>query len=267
MKMILYFDIILPSVLFLLTSSSIFIHDKLESRFPSLFEEAKFSTKETVLTASWIGVAVAIMALVPREAIRIFFLAAYSYILFSFIYVLLKKWYIAIFPPLLFICSYFFFWNLATFNIFVAIFLIMIVLYTSGLFSWRTVWIFAVLLTIMDIIQVFFTGFMVQSAMKMIELRLPVLLTLPMYPCTSVINLGLGDIYLASLISIQASAKYKIKVGVLIAITNSIAMFIFEVIMLNIKLFKFFPATLVVMTGSAMGLGIAHIMKMIKKHK
>jgi len=264
-KVILHFDIVLPSVFFLLIASSIFIQDKLKNKISSLFEEAKFSTKEAILTAVWIGIAVTVMALVPGEAIRIFFLTAYSYILFSFTRMLLKKWYIAIFPPILFICSYLFFWNLATFNISVAVFFIIIILYTSGLFSWRTVWIFAALLTIMDVIQVFLTGFMVQSATKMLELRLPVLLILPMYPYTSIINLGLGDIYLASLISIQASAKYRMEVGVLMAATNGIAMFLFEALMLNTRLFTFFPATLVVIAGSIMGLGIARIMKINKR--
>ena len=88
---------------------------------------------------------------------------------------------------------------------------------------------------------------------------------LPMYPYTSIINLGLGDIYLASLISIQASAKYGMEVGVLMAATNGVAMFLFEALMLNTKLFTFFPATLVVLAGSIMGLGIARIMKMNKR--
>ncbi|HIE18363.1 TPA: hypothetical protein EYP75_01415 [Candidatus Bathyarchaeota archaeon] len=258
----LYFDVLLPSVLFLVITGSIFLQRKLEDTIFSLLEERKLNVREAALTVAWMGAAVTAVVFIPGEAIQILFLAAYSYMLFYFTYMALKRWYIAVFPPILFLSSYFFYWNLIVFNVFVVIFSMIITVYVSGLFSWRTVWIFAALLTVMDVIQVFFTGFMGQSATKMIELKLPVLLMLPTYPPGLIVGLGLGDLFLAGLLSIQTAAKRGLKAGVLTAATNSLAMFIFEVALLNTMLARFFPATLVVIAGSIMGLGTTYLIKL-----
>jgi presenilin-like A22 family membrane protease len=256
----LYFDVLLPSVLFLVITGSIVLQRILERTISSLLEERKLSVREVALTVAWMGVAVTAMVFIPGEAIRIVFLAAYSYMLFSFTYIALKRWYVAVLPPALFLLAYFFYWNLIVFNVFVIIFSVIITVYASGLFSWRTVWIFAVLLTIMDVIQVFGTGFMGQSAEKMIGLKLPVLLMLPTFPSGLMIGLGLGDLFLAGLLSIHASANHGTKAGVLTALMNSIAMLVFEVALLNTMMARFFPATLVVMAGSLAGLGLTHLL-------
>jgi len=257
----LYFDVLLPSVLFVIIILSIFLQRRLEKRMIILIEEARISLREAFFIVAFMGIAVTAIAFIPGMAIQIIFLAAYSYILFSFVYVAYKRWYLAIVPPIIFVCSYFLCWNLIVFNIFAIIFSMIIAVYASGLFSWRTVWIFAILLTIMDVIQVFFTGFMGQSAVKMMRLKLPVLLLLPTYPHGLTIGLGLGDIFLASLLSIQMASKYGVKAGILTAATNSLAMFIFEVALLNTMFARFFPATLVVIAGSAMGLWTTHMMR------
>jgi len=259
----LYFDVLLPSVIFIAIITSIFLQRKLEETIFSLLEEKKISVRDIALTVVWMGVAVTAIVFIPGEAIKILFLAAYSYMLFSFTYISLKKWYIAVFPPVVFLLSYLFYWNLIVFNIFVLIFSVIITIYASGLFSWRTVWIFAALLTVMDVIQVFVTGFMGQSVSKMIKLNLPVLLLLPTYPSGLMVGLGLGDIFLAGMLSIHIAAKHGVKAGILTASTNSLAMFIFEVALLN-RLFyvKFFPATLVVIAGSILGVGVAHLIKL-----
>lgn len=256
----MYLDVLLPSVLFLVITGSIALQRRLEKTISSLLEERKLSVREVALTVAWMGGAVTALVFVPGEAIRILFLAAYSYMLFSFTYITLRRWYVAAFPPVLFLLSYFFYWNLVVFNVFVIIFSVIITVYASGLFSWRTVWIFAVLLTIMDVVQVFVTGFMSQSAEKMIDLRLPVLLMLPTFPPGLTVGLGIGDLFLAGLLSIHASANHGTKAGILTALMNSIAMFLFEAALLNTMLARFFPATLVVMAGSLAGLGATHLM-------
>ena len=258
----MHFDVILPSVLFFIITGSMFLQRKLEKRIASLLEEKKLSMREVALTVAWMGVAVTAVVFIPSEAIQILFLAAYSYMLFSFTYVALKKWYIAVFPSILFLLSYFFYWNLIVFDIFVIIFSMIIIVYASGLFSWKTVWIFAILLTIMDIIQVFVTGFMGQSATKMIELKLPVLLMIPTYPSGLTVGLGMGDLFLAGLLSIHTAAKRGTKAGILTATTNSLAMFIFEAALLNTMFARFFPATLVVIAGTIAGLGAMHFIKL-----
>ena len=258
----MYFDIALPSVLFLVITGSMFLQRRLAATVSSLLEERKLSPREVILTVAWMGVAVTAVVFIPGEAIQILFLAAYSYMLFSFAYIAIKRWLLAVFPPIIFLLSYFFCWNLFVFNLFVVIFSMIITVYASGLFSWRTVWIFAVLLTVMDVIQVFFTGFMGQSATKMIELRLPVLLMLPTYPSGLTIGLGLGDLFLAGLLSIHISTKCGVKAGILTAAMNSLAMFIFETALLNTMFARFFPATLVVIAGSAAGLGALRLINL-----
>jgi len=257
----LYFDVLLPSVLFVIIVLSIFLQRRLEKRMAFLIEESSISLREVFLIVVFMGVAVTAIAFIPGMAIQIIFLAAYSYVLFFFVYVAYKKWYLAIIPPIIFVYSYLHYWNLIVFNVFAVIFCIIITIYASGLFSWRMVWIFAILLTVMDVIQVFFTGFMGQSAVKMMRLKLPVLLLLPTYPYGLTIGLGIGDVFLASLLSIQMASRYGVKAGILTAATNSLAMFIFEVALLNTMFARFFPATLVVMAGSALGLGAACMMR------
>ena len=257
----MYFDVLLPSVLFIIIVLSIFLQRRLEKRMTILVEEARISLWEAFLIVAFMGVAVTAIVFIPEMAVQIIFLTAYSYVLFFFVYVAYKRWYLAIIPPIIFVYSYLNYWNLIVSNIFAVIFCIIITVYASGLFSWRTVWIFAILLTVMDVIQVFFTGFMGQSAVKMMRLKLPVMLLLPTYPHGLPIGLGLGDIFLASLLSIQMASKYGVKAGILTAATNSLAMFIFEVALLNIMFARFFPATLVVIAGSALGLWTTCMMR------
>jgi len=258
----LYFDVLLPSVVFIAIIASIFLQRRLEKTIFFLLEEKKLSIRDVAIIVAWMGGAVTAIVFIPSEAIQILFLSAYSYMLFSFTYISMKKWYVAILPPVIFLLSYFFYWNLIVFNLFVLIFSVMITVYISGLFSWRTVWIFAAFLTVMDVIQVFFTGFMGQSVTKMIELKLPVLLMLPTYPSGSTVGLGLGDLFLAGLLSIHISSKRGVKAGVLTALMNGLAMFIFEAALLNTMFARFFPATLVVVAGSIAGFGAIHLMNL-----
>jgi len=259
---VLRIDLLLPSVVFMAISASVFLQMKLEEKISSLFEEKKIGLRDVVLIVIWMGVAVTAVVFIPSEAIQILFLAAYSYMLFSFTYIALKNLYVSAFPPVLFLLSYFFCWNLIVFNLFVLLFSVIITVYTSGLFSWRTVWIFAAFLTIMDVIQVFVTGFMGQSATKMIELKLPVLLMLPTFPSGSTVGLGVGDLFLAGLLSIHIASKHGLKAGILTAAMNGLAMFIFEVVLLNTMFAQFFPATLVVIAGSMISLGATQLMNM-----
>jgi len=258
----LYFDVLLPSVVFIAITISIFLQKKLGETIFSLLEEKKLGVRDAALAVAWMGIAVTGVVFIPNEAIQILFLAACSYMLFSFTYIVLNKWYVAVLPPIIFLLSYFFYWNIVVFNIFVLIFSVIITIYASGLFSWKTVWIFAALLTVMDAIQVFVTGFMGQSVTKMIELKLPVILMLPTYPPGSIVGLGLGDIFLAGLLSIHISDKRGVKAGVLTAVMNGLAMFIFEVALLNTMFVRFFPATLVVVAGSIAGLGAIHLISL-----
>jgi len=246
-------DIILPIVIFTIATASVILYQRFEKVIASLFEEKKFTTRDAVLMVVSMGVMVTVIVFIPSQALQIIFIAAYSYMLFTFTYLALKKWFFALLPPAAFVVSYFWFWNLFVFNLFVVVFAILITVYLSSLFSWKTVGIFAALLTVMDVIQVFMTGHMGESATKMIQLKLPVLIMLPTYPAGMLIGLGLGDIFLAGLLAVQTAVKYDRKAGILVAGWISIAMLIFEIALFNIGFAKFFPATVVVVAGWLMG--------------
>jgi len=156
---------------------------------------------------------------------------------------------------------YHFFWNNTLLNIFAVIFAIFISVYLGGLFSWTSVLVFAGLITVMDFIQVFGTGFMVEAANKFIKLELPVLIYVPTFPIENWIGLGLGDIFLAGLLGIQTAQKYGRRAGVISAISVGFAFFLFEIAFFYYEFANFFPATLVVVGGWLLGLGLYRIIK------
>jgi hypothetical protein len=254
------FDLLFPSVLFIVIAISVLVHPRLEKSIASLFEEKELSPRDIVLMVAAMGIMVTAIVFIPNQAIQILFIAAYSYMLFTFTYFTLKKWYVAVLPPIFFVVSYFYFWDLIMFDLFVVAFAILISVYLSSLFSWKTVWIFAVLLTIMDIIQVFGTGFMGESATKLIDLKLPVLLILQTYPAEAMMGLGLGDLFLSGLLAIQTAKKHGEKTGIMVAVWISIAMALFEVALINTGFARFFPATVVVMAGWLAGVGFNQLL-------
>ena len=253
--MLLEFDVLLPTVLFIVVSITVLAYQKFGKNLSSMFGEKQLTARDAVLMVISMGIMVTVIAFVPTQAIQILFLAAYSYMLFSFTYLALKRWYLAILPPIVFVLLYFGYWELFVFNLFVIAFAIAIPVYLGSLFSWKTTAIYACLLTIMDVIQVIGTGFMGAAATKMIDLKLPVLLLLPTYPSAGMIGLGLGDIFLAGLLTIQTASRQGQKVGFLTAGTIAIAALVFEVALFNTEFAPFFPATVVVMAGWAAGLG------------
>jgi hypothetical protein len=254
------FDILFPSVLFVIIAASVLAYRRFESSITSLFEEKEFTPRDAVLMVAAMGIMVTAIVLIPDQAIQVVFIAAYSYMLFAFTYIALKKWYVAVLPPVFFVVSYFYFWHPIVFNLFVVAFAILISVYLSGLFSWKAVWIFAILLTIMDVIQVFVTRFMIESATKLIGLGLPVILILQTYPAEATMGLGLGDIFLSGLLAIQTAKKHGEKSGIMVAVWIGIAMAMFEIVALNTGFARFFPATVVVMAGWLAGVGFSRML-------
>lgn len=256
-------DVLLPSVIFIIISITVFLYTKYERKAQSIFEGKKFSIRDAVLMVSIMGVIVTLIVFIPNLAIKIVFVVVYSYIISIFAYIVLKKWYLAILPCIIFILTLLFYPNLLILNLFAIVFAIIISVTLGTLFSWKTTLIFALLLTIMDIIQVFVTGFMIQAAEKMVGLNLPIAIMIPTYPFGRDIMLGLGDIFLAGLLAIQAKVKYGLKGGVLTASTIGIAMFIFEILLFNAVFggIRGFPATIVVILGWLLGIGIIQVIK------
>ena len=250
------FDVLLPIVIFFIVTLSIYVYRKFAGKLALLFEDTKISTREAVLMVISMGIMVTILALMPSQAIQIGFLAIYSYMMFSFTYIALKKWYLAVVTPGAFILLYFYYWTLLVFNIFVIFFALIITVYLSNLFSWKTTLLYTILLTAMDIFQVLVTGYMGQYATKVIELKLPVLLMMPTFPTKGLIGLGLGDVFLAGLLSVQTASRLGPKSGILTAATIGVAMFVFEAALYTTMFARFFPATVIVVAGWIFGIMI-----------
>jgi len=261
------FDIVLPSLISFVIIVIVFLHERFETKLKSLFEEKEFRIRDAVFLVIAMGVMVTIIALVAQQAqqiIQVLFLAAYSFVLFLFTYTAVEKWYLALVPPVLFVALYLYAWNLIFLNAFALLFAIFISVYLGSLFSWTTMLVFAGLITVMDVIQVFGTKFMGTSADELVRLQLPILIEVPTFPLKSAIRLGLGDIFLAGLLAIQTAQKYDRKAGIVAAISTGFAFLVFEFLVINLKYSDYFPATLVVIAGWLLGLAIYNLFKRIR---
>ena len=259
------FDVALPSAVFLIIVASVLSYRRIEKSFTPLLEDKKYSTRDVILMVVAMGLMVSAIAFLPGQAIQIGFIGAYLYMLFVFAYMILKKWYLALVAPIVFLVSYFYFWHLVVFNLFVVVFAVVITVQMSSLFTWKSVGAFAAILTIMDIFHVYVTGFMKQAAIEMIELKLPVLLILPRVPSGNLIGLGLGDLFLGGLLAVQTAKKLGQKAGILVAAMNGVAMFIFEIISLNTNFAEFFPATIIVVAAWLASLGVIWLVSFRQK--
>jgi hypothetical protein len=150
-----------------------------------------------------------------------------------------ERWYIAVQPPALFVLLFVFynvFYNGATvwypilWDVFALTFAILIILYLGSMFTWKTAFVFAVLLTIVDIILVIGTGSMGEAAQQFTKLGLPVLVYLPNVPLVFSLEgavlfrgLGLGDFFFAGILALQTFKKFDRKTTLLSIIAMSIS--------------------------------------------
>jgi len=192
------------------------------------------------------------------------------------------RWYVAAQPPALFVLLMIFFnviyggviqvWYPVLMDAFGFTFAILIILYLSSLFSWKTVGLFAVLLTAMDIILVIGTGTMVQAANQFTGLGLPVLVFLPNVPLIPAVpgyisffgfaprGLGLGDFFFAGVLAVQTFNKFGRKTAFIAVAAMAIAFGIWEAFLPNILAWLApivgrdiggFPGTLMIISGWA----------------
>ena len=197
-------------------------------------------------------------------------LAAYGLAVFAFASVLVElrrassggRWYLAVLSPALFVIVFFVFsstpvWVPFLFDAFGVAFAIMITLYLSSLFTWKTTFIFAAFLTVMDFILVLVIPVMGPAATQIANLGLPVLIYLPIIPPISntaalwglqPIALGLGDFFFAGTLATQTYKKFGRRIAIISAVTMSLAFGAFEVLLLNTD-FSTFPGTLMIILG------------------
>ncbi len=263
------FDISLPLALSLITAAVLFVHTKLSGKITSLLGGKEFTTRDAVLLVVMMGVTVTVLGWtvinIPEIAIIVFFFYAYSTVLFMFTYLIVPKWYLAFLPPALFIALYLLFsqtyvWNTYLVNLFAFIFAVCVSAYLGVLFTWKTTAVFVILLTIMDVIQVFLTGFMVKSGERMVALRLPVMITVPAFPAIGYARLGLGDIFLSALLTIQISEKYGKRWGFVSITAIGVVFLLFWTAIINSEI-QYFPATVIVTCGWLTALGIRYLYK------
>jgi hypothetical protein len=77
------FDILMPTILFVVTLVAMFLGRKAEVKLKSAVQEREFKTRDTILMIVVIGVAVSIVIFVPSMAIMALFLFSYSSLLFT----------------------------------------------------------------------------------------------------------------------------------------------------------------------------------------
>jgi len=172
-----------------------------------------------------------------------------------------SRWYLAVMPPVLFLVVYFLFMfkpiplvSLVLLDASGVVFAVLITLYLSSLFSWKSVFVFAALLTVMDIILVLFTGVMVTAATHVAGLGLPVLISLPTVPLMMTaegirfLALGLGDFFFAGTLATQTYKKYGRRVAIVSAVTMTVSFAAFETVLLSTE-FGAFPGTLMIIIG------------------
>jgi len=260
-------DVLLPSTLFLIAVAIVFLYALYEKKVGSLFGGREFRVGHVVLLVMTIGVVVTVLVFVPEEAIRILFLLSYSAIFFLFTYLIVPKWYLAAPTPVLFITLYFSpYWNIYSFNFFAVIFAICISIYMGSLFTWKTTAAFVALLTIMDVIQVLITRHMVTSGGKALALRLPVAIILPSFPSDGWMILGLGDVFLLGLLSIQAMQKYGRRFAFASILSETMVFLLLQTILLNCGV-QSFPATVLVISGWLTALGAKHLYMRLESAK
>ena len=199
-------------------------------------------------------------------------LAALGLAAFAFVAVVYEQFkgdvksrlYMAVFPPVLFLIVFFLFMYdpvpylaLVLVDVTGALFAVLITLYLASLFTWKVTFVFATLLTIMDIILVLVTGFMVQAAEHVAGLGLPVLIVLPVIPPIAVtvglyglqlLSLGLGDFFFAGTLATQTYKKYGRKTALVSAVAMTLSFAVFEAFLLSTE-FGAFPGTVMIILG------------------
>jgi hypothetical protein len=137
-------------------------------------------------------------------------------------------------------------WSPYLMDVFGLTFAVLIILYLSSLFNWKTVGLFAVLLTSMDIILVIGSTAMLTAANSFTGLGLPVLVILPNTPIITAINpvthlsgielrgLGLGDFFFAGILAVQTYKKFGVKTAIIAAVAMALSFGIWEAFLQDI---------------------------------
>jgi len=259
------FDVALPTAVFLIALASTLLYEKIEKRVKTMFEEKEFTIRDAALLVIAMGTMVSVLVIFPTQAILVLFLWVFSVALFMITYMISQKWYLGPIGPAVFLALYFVFegtsvWNFWLLDLFAVIFVVFITVYVGSLFTWKTTLAFALLLTIMDVIQVLYTGYMVKTSEKIIGLYLPVFIVLPVVPSLNTwLGLGLGDLFLTGLLSIQTAKRYGRQIALISVLSIAIVFGIVEAFMLTYFPNQALPATVMIFGGWLIVIGAKYL--------
>lgn len=238
----------LPLVVFAATTIAMVAYPACEGRIRSLYKHEKLKTQDIILLIIAFSTVITITAFAPQLALQVFFVTIYSVGLFLLAYTVRPKWYFAVLLPATFILLYLYHWTIVELGIFSFTFVIFLAMALNGFFNWKTSALFAGLLTVVDVIHVFGTKLMISSAIKIVALKLPLTIILPTFPSQGQVIIGLGDIFLAILLTLQTYQRLGRNLGLTCSLSISLMFVILEAVQLNFKL-QFFPATVTVVVG------------------
>lgn len=267
------FDVALPTAVFLIALATTLIYGKTEKRVKTMFEEREFTMRDAALLVIAMGIMVSVLVVFPTQAILVLFLWVFSVALFMITYLISKKLYLGPIGPAVFLALYFVFkdtnvWNFWLLDLFAVIFVVFITIYVGSLFTWKTTLVFALLLTIMDVIQVLYTGYMVRTSVKIIGLSLPIFIVLPVVPFLHpLMGLGLGDLFLTGLLSIQTTKKYGRRLALMAVLSIVIVFGIVEAFMLSYFPEQALPATVMIFGGWLIVMGAKYLNRNISSRK
>jgi hypothetical protein len=138
------------------------------------------------------------------------------------------------------------------------VFAVLLILYISPMFNWKNVCIFAIILTLLDIVLVF-SGPMVIAAETFTGLGLPMVIYLPNVPFilnaageAALRGLGLGDFFFAGVLAIQTFNRFGKKYAYASIGLMVVSFAIWEIFLMDLLAFfnlRGFPATVFIITG------------------
>jgi hypothetical protein len=259
------FDITLPLALVFIAMATITLYGKLEKRVKTLFEEREFTIRDAVLLVVAMGGMVTALVFVPSQAILVLFLWVFSVALFMITYLISQKWFLGFIGPAVFLALYFIFrdtwvWKWYLLDFFAVIFIVFITVYVGSFFTWKTTLVFALFLTIMDVIQVLGTGYMVTTSEKVFSLALPIFIVLPILPSLEfLMALGLGDLFLTGLLGIQTVKKFGRRLAIESILSIAIVFGVVEAFTLTYYPRQALPATVMIFGGWLIAIAAKHV--------
>ena len=268
------FDVVLPSILCLCTSSTLGLFLKYENKIRSAFE-GEFRCRDAILAVMMIGLSVIMVAVMPEQAVIFVFVLCFGALLFKLSRVFTERLCFSIITPALFIGLYFSSWNALFMNLFSTTAAVFSTVLLGGLFTRETkakpklvpsprhflsgLALYLILIVLADITLVFGTGFMETAARKIAKLQLPLLVIVPTFPSMGGhAVLGLGDIFLSGLLGILTAKKMGRKPAILCILSISATVLVGETIMLNLNTGGL-PATILVAAGWSAAFGMQRL--------